>query len=279
METGTQERGNKMTRRALQDTVDLRDWDIILVNTSAGKDSQVMMHLLAVEARNLGISNRLHAVHAILEEEWEGTPEPAKAQSDLYGMPLSFVKRSQSLLEQTRARGMWPSAKQRYCTSDHKRDQVSKEVTRLAKEFTARMGRAPRILNCMGIRSQESSARSKKNPFQMDKRLTSKNREVWTYYPIFDMTLNEVWGIIKGSGLPYHRAYDLGLPRLSCCFCIFAPKNALLLAAKYNPELAERYAETEREINHKFRQDLSIAEVVEEAKTGAAVGSIADWNM
>src|SRR5207253_10631088 len=122
------------------------------------------------------------------------------------------------LLQHVEQRGKWPSPKQRYCTSDHKRDQIKKIMTKLATEA----GRHVRMLNCMGLRAEESPARSKKKPFAFDANSSNGRRHVDLWLPIHDWTTAQVWARIKASGVPYHYAYGLGMPRLSCCFCIFA---------------------------------------------------------
>lgn len=97
--------------------------------------------------------------------------------------------------------------------------------------------------------------------------------------PIHNWTLTEVWACIKASGVAYHFAYDLGMPRLSCCFCIFAPKAALVLAGQHNTELLREYVRIETKIGHTLRQNLSLAEVLKEVEAGQAAGAIEDWNM
>ena len=79
--------------------------------------------------------------------------------------------------------------------------------------------------------------------------------------------------------MPYHPAYDLGMPRLSCCFCIFSPRSALLLAGRHNPELLDEYVRVERAIGHRFRQDLSLAEVQQALARGEQPGRVPDWLM
>ena len=49
------------------------------------------------------------------------------------------------------------------------------------------------------------------------------------WLPLHDWSVDQVWGRIRASGVPHHPAYELGMPRLSCCFCIFSPRSALLL--------------------------------------------------
>lgn len=77
----------------------------------------------------------------------------------------------------------------------------------------------------------------------------------------------------------HHPAYDLGMPRLSCCFCIFSPRSALLLAGKHNPELLARYVEVERRIGHAFRLELPLASVQLALTAGEKPGAIDDWLM
>jgi 3'-phosphoadenosine 5'-phosphosulfate sulfotransferase (PAPS reductase)/FAD synthetase len=140
----------------------------------------------------------------------------------------------------------------RYCTSDHKRGQVRTLMTKLTAEVRARTGKQARILNCMGLRADESPARAKKVAFEFDESASNGRRHVDAYLPILDWTVEQVWARIKASGVRHHPAYDLGMGRLSCCFCVLAPKAALLLAAQHNPELADAYAAVEQKINHQF---------------------------
>ncbi len=81
------------------------------------------------------------------------------------------------------------------------------------------------------------------------------------------------------SGVPHHPAYDLGMPRLSCCFCIFSPRSALLLAGKHNPELLEHYVQVEKQINHTFRKELSLAEIQAALQAGEQPGKVQNWIM
>jgi len=75
--------------------VDLAQYDIILINTSAGKDSQAMLDYIAEQARAAGVTDRLVAVHADLGRvEWEGTRELAEAQAKHYGIRFEVVKKN-----------------------------------------------------------------------------------------------------------------------------------------------------------------------------------------
>ena len=262
---------------------DLTTYDVILANSSGGKDSQTCLRLLSLECKRLGISDRLVVVHADLGRvEWDGVPELARAQAEHYGHRFEIVKRPQGdLLEHVQKRGMWPSPSNRYCTSDHKRGQISRLLTQLTSEKRIlKPWRQVRILNCLGMRAQESPARRKMIPFAYDKRASNGRRHVDTWLPIHAWTETEVWADIHASGVPYHFAYDLGMPRLSCVFCIFAPKPALILAGKHNRTLLNAYVAVEQETGHTFRQDFTLADILAAVEKGETPGGMAgNWNM
>jgi len=82
-------------------------------------------------------------------------------------------------------------------------------------------------------------------PFGNDPRSSNGRRTVDVWLPIHSWTADQVWQRIHASGVRHHPAYDLGMPRLSCCFCIFSPRSALLLAGKHNPQLLAEYVAVE----------------------------------
>lgn len=270
--------------------MNLTTYDTILVNSSGGKDSQAMLDLVVEMATAAGVKHRIVVVHADLGRvEWQGTRELAERQAKHYGVRFEVVQRSKGdLLQQVEERGMWPDSQNRYCTSDQKRDQVAKLLTVLTNEQRDEqsvMGpwRPVRILNCMGLRAQESPNRKKMAAFEPNKRASNGRRTVDTWLPIHDWTTEQVWSRIKASGVEHHRAYDLGMGRLSCCFCVFAPKAALVIAGQHNAELLDAYVAVEQKIGHTFRKTLSITEVRDAVRSGQAVTLTPEdqqcWNM
>lgn len=264
----------------------LTDFDVILVNSSAGKDSQAMLDYVVELADAEGIRDRIVVVHADLGRvEWDGTRALAEAQAAHYGVRFEVVSRAQGdLLDQIEARGMWPSSTARYCTSDHKRGQVARLMTALAKEHRDGGATAPvRILSAMGLRAQESPARAKRPYLAVNARATNSRREVTDWHPILNWTTDEVWARIKASGVPHHPAYDLGMPRLSCCFCIFAPKAALMKAGQANRALLDEYVAVEERIGHQFRgkpgskSGLALREIRDALDAGEEPGEIVTW--
>jgi 3'-phosphoadenosine 5'-phosphosulfate sulfotransferase (PAPS reductase)/FAD synthetase len=174
---------------------------------------------------------------------------------------------------------MFPSPTARYCTSDHKRGQVLKVFTRLAERSRREGVRLCRILNCLGLRAEESPARARRPPFAFNGPASNGRRRVDDWLPLHAWTMEQVWARVRASGVRYHPAYDLGMPQLSCCFCIFSPRPALLLAGKHNPELLAEYVEVERRIGHRFRLELPLAEVQAALQRGEQPGPVPDWTM
>jgi 3'-phosphoadenosine 5'-phosphosulfate sulfotransferase (PAPS reductase)/FAD synthetase len=260
---------------------DLRDFDWIVVSTSAGKDSQAQLHVVCTEAAELGILDRVVAVHCDLKRaEWAGTRELAERQAARYGVRFEVVTRKQGdLVDHIRARGLWPSSTARYCTSDHKRGQVYTLLTQLAKESREAGTPRARMLNIIGYRAEESPARAKKEAksYFLNKRASNGRREVWDWYPVISWTETQVWDLIRSEGLESHRAYALGMPRLSCVFCVFAPKAALELAGRHNPELLQTYVDLEDEMGHLFRKGFSIHEVQDAIKRDEAAEAVGTW--
>ena len=264
----------------MTDTRILAEYDIVLINTSAGKDSQAMLTTLVEMADAQGYSrSNLVCVHADLGRvEWEGTRELAEEQARIYGLRFIAVSRPQGdLLTQIEARGMFPSNTARYCTSDQKTGQVAKVLTQLTKELS-HLGRPVRILNCLGLRAEESPARAKKPAFSHDERASNGKRYVDRWLPIHAWVEAQVWATIERSGVPSHPAYAAGMPRLSCCFCVLASKPALVRAAQLRPDLAAEYAAVEVRIGHRFTLKTSMAEIIAEAAaTPLVAGPVASW--
>ncbi len=263
-------------------TPQLPGYHWIVLNSSAGKDSQAMIDFVVEQCDHAQVQrSRLVVVHADLGRvEWPGTRQLAEEQAHHYGLAFHVVRRKQGdLLEHIERRGMFPSPKARYCTADMKRGPVHTLLTRLTAQ-TLRTEPGPvRILNCLGMRAQESPARARRLPFERDERASNGKRHVDTWLPIHGWTVEQVWQRVRDSGVRHHLAYDLGMPRLSCCFCIFAPRSALLLAGKHNPELLDEYVRLERRIGHTFRKELPLAEVQAALRQGEQPSTVTDWAM
>lgn len=265
---------------------DLASYDVIEVSTSAGKDSLAMLAYVAELARAAGVLDRVVAVHADLGRvEWHGTRGLAEEQARALGLRFMLVKRTQGdLLEHVERYGKWPTPSTRYCTADHKRQQIHRALTALANEVRATwpvgIDRPVRVLNCVGLRAEESPGRAKRPSITRDKRASSGAKIVDVWLPIQQWTEAKVWAACRASGLRTHPAYAVGLPRASCVFCIFAPEAALQIAALHNPELLAEYVRVEQAIGHTFKRHLPIAKVASDIAAGIRPsGTVTSWCM
>jgi 3'-phosphoadenosine 5'-phosphosulfate sulfotransferase (PAPS reductase)/FAD synthetase len=290
-------------------TPDLASYDAIVVSTSAGKDSQATLSLVVDLATQLGIKDRVIAVHADLGRvEWEGTRELAERQAEYFGVEFRVTSRIGGvaakdsktykagevygdILDYSLHRNAFPDMSSRWCTSEFKRSPIQRVYTQVAKEWREKTGerRPCRILDCQGLRAEESPARKKKQAFS--ERIRTRTQHVDTWLPVHHWLVAEVWGEINRSGAPYHYAYNLGMPRLSCVFCIFAPKACMVLAGRHNRALLDEYIEVERKTGYSWRKDWTIESVrdaIEAGERGEATDfddhgcsgmGLGDWNM
>src|SRR5437764_5997578 len=97
------------------DRPNLAAYDVILVSSSGGKDSQAMLDEVCTLAEAAGVLDRITVLHCTLGHiEWPGTSELARKQAERYGVRYEDRHREQGLLlDQVRHRGRWPSSSAR----------------------------------------------------------------------------------------------------------------------------------------------------------------------
>lgn len=205
---------------------------VFYVNSSAGKDSQAMLHFVMRHVPR----EQIVIIHAVLPEvEWDGVLEHLEATA--MGLPILTCRSRRTLLQMIEERGMFPSPSQRQCTSDLKRGPIERTIRQAGRKL---------IVNCMGMRAEESNSRAKLEAFKFNERNSKNGREWYDWLPIHAWEVDEVFGLIKAVGQEPHWAYSKGMSRLSCCFCIMSSRADLTTAAKLNPVLYRRYVELER---------------------------------
>lgn len=213
---------------------------LFVLNDSGGKDSQAMKAYV----RAIVPADQLLIVHAALGDvEWEGTL--GHVHSTSAGLPVVLAHSATTFFDMVERRGMFPSPANRQCTSDLKRGPIEREIRRYLKA-NPRFGGL--IVNCMGMRAEESTDRSKLTTFKRSERNSKAGRNWFEWLPIHSWTVDQVFGAIAKAGQHPHWAYAAGMSRLSCCFCIMASKEDLTTAARLNPDLYRRYVETERQL-------------------------------
>lgn len=220
---------------------------LVAVNDSGGKDSQAMKALILAAVP----IDQVLIVHAPLEgEEWEGTL--AHVEANLGGAPLILAHATKTFEQMVERRGMFPSPKNRQCTSDLKRDPITREIRRY---LAANPRFGGMVVNAMGMRAQESSSRAKLNPAKANARNSVAGRTWIDWLPIHDATADQVFAIIAAAGQKPHWAYAAGASRLSCMFCIMASARDLTLAATLNPDAYRGRVALEKRVGHTISMD------------------------
>lgn len=236
-----------------------------IINHSGGKDSQAM----TIYLRRHIPEAQLLIIHAVLPEvDWDGIKEHIEATAP--GIPAHYCTAVKTFFQMVEQRQLWPSPKYRQCTSDLKRGPIQRTVRAIAKATGQRL-----FVDCIGLRADESSSRAKATVFKLDTSQSKAGREVYTWLPIHAWSTAEVFHAIAEAGQQPHWAYQAGMSRLSCCFCIMASKADLQTAAKLRPALLQRIVETEHRIGQTMMMPaggkrLFLDEIVGEAIALAA---------
>ena len=218
---------------------------LFVCNHSGGKDSQAMQIML----EKIVPAHRLITFHADLGEvDWPGTLQHIQ---NTINSPLHVVSSKKTFFDIVLHRGMFPSPKNRQCTSDLKRAPIHKQIKALVNPYKKENQTEKRfytVVDCVGIRAQESTNRSKLKPFELKTNLCYGRRSWYQWLPVFDLSKEAVFDMIASAGQEPHWAYKEGMSRLSCSFCIMSCQSDILPAARLRPELLKKYDTIERQI-------------------------------
>jgi DNA sulfur modification protein DndC len=240
---------------------------IFYVGHSGGKDSQAMYAAI----KRVVPADQVRVIHADLGDiEHAAVKDHIRAtidhdlmiaeafyidgnKTDLFGM----IRKRRASLD---AKGKFdapafPSSAARFCTSDLKTGPIWREIRRDGHDL---------VVNCVGIRAEESKARAKKiaarGSLMVNKKNTNAKREAFDWWPISDWLIDEVWTEIKEAGQEPHAAYAGGNERLSCVFCIFGSVNDLRNGAAARPDLLEKFTNLEIEVRGSMFHGATLAE-------------------
>lgn len=241
---------------------------IFYVSHSGGKDSQAMY----IAVQKIVPWQQLRVIHADLGDiEHHGTldhindtvdhhpPIMIAKAFDIEGTQVDLFDMIRNRRAKLDAQGKFdapafPSSAARFCTSDLKTGPIWREI---------RQDGHPLVVNCVGIRGDESPARAKKiaqrGSLNLNKKNTNSKREAYDWWPIADWTIDQVWAEISDAGQVPHPAYAAGNERLSCAFCIFGSRNDLRNAREQRPDLYKRYIDLEIEVRTTMFQTESLS--------------------
>jgi 3'-phosphoadenosine 5'-phosphosulfate sulfotransferase (PAPS reductase)/FAD synthetase len=235
-----------------------------VVNHSGGKDSTRMLGFIRTNFPDAPA----YAVMADTGFEHQrpiSAADFARQRCAEFGLELTVVRHPRrTYLEMVEKRGMFPSPQFRQCTSDLKRGPIDKFIRSLPHKV---------IVNCIGIRSEESNPRSRLSPLTSNQNLSTRCRTVYNWLPVFDQMLSEVlaWHWVNAIRLhpvyvpEYHKDGTTGgyLRRFSCRVCIFSTDADLAAIHLHDRPAFDAVAELERKMKFTMRPGASLIQIVE----------------
>jgi 3'-phosphoadenosine 5'-phosphosulfate sulfotransferase (PAPS reductase)/FAD synthetase len=208
----------------------------VAIGVSGGKDSQAAALATFDHLDSIGHRGPRVLIHSDLGSvEWNESLPVCRRLAAYLGVELIVVSRKAGgLLERWQSRWEssvrryenletvtlvlpWSTPSMRFCTSELKTHVIAAELRRRFKGQT--------VVNVTGVRREESAARAKGSIASRD-----ADGKAWSWRPISDWTVAQVFERIAASGLSPHEAYTrFGMSRVSCRFCIMS--NASDMAA------------------------------------------------
>lgn len=215
---------------------------VVVASVSGGKDSTALMLAL----REAEVPFR--AVFA--DTGWEA-PETYAYLDTLRTLigPIDVVRPKRDMVEAIKHRVGFPARMQRWCTRELKLKPLRDYHDAIGSETA----------NAMGVRAEESEARSKMPMWADD--------DEWGGYvwrPLLHWTIDDVIAIHRRHDVPMNPLYHNGAERVGCYPCIFSRKEEIrilpewriaeieALEVEVTTERARRNAETPGRYAHEY---------------------------
>lgn len=244
--------------------VEIRDHETYIVSYSGGKDSTATL-LWALD--NLP-RERLRIIFCDTGAEWPETYNYLKYIEQHLGVTIEHIKNGNkplpmpasgrerqtwvnatSLLDMIRQRGMWPSARMRYCT-------------KYLKQWPLRLHVPSSSVLLFGERRVESKRRASLEKWDINGAGFHKSP---VFRPILNWSDSEVWNYLHSHHILPNPVYNYAT-RCGCWCCIMAPKVQVMSFCKLHPEIAQKAADLEQEIGHTWKKGQSIGSLLAQAQ-------------
>lgn len=222
----------------------------LVINFSGGKDSCAMLAFLCESYPD----HKKHVVFADTGWEHDNAETWCRQIVERFGLELNVVRNpNKTFLEMVKNRRMFPGMQTRQCTSDLKRGPVQTWIRRNVNDTV--------VINCLGIRSEESPGRKKAKTLSRNHSMTNSKRTVWDWNPIKDWSEQQVLDYLLSKNIPLHPVYNY-LRRFSCRVCIYMSAHDVKQVALNDPAAIQVIADLENEIGFTMFQNGTIQEVI-----------------
>ncbi|TDE15280.1 phosphoadenosine phosphosulfate reductase family protein [Dyadobacter psychrotolerans] len=222
---------------------------VLVINFSGGKDSCAMLAYLCEKYPD----TEKHVVFADTGWEHKDAESWSRGIVESFGLHLNVARNpNKTFLEMVVRRKMFPGMQTRQCTSDLKRGPIQ---TWIRQNVTDKL-----VINCMGIRSEESPNRKKAKHLSRNKSMTNSRRTVWDWNPIKDWNSDQVFNYLKMHNIPLHPVYKY-LSRFSCRVCIYMSAHDVHQVKINDPEAFKIIEHLENQIGFTMFQSGSITTI------------------
>ena len=160
-----------------------------------------------------------------------------------------------TLFGMIRLRGMWPSARQRYCNTYLKQWPTA---------LYAHQFESPVIIS--GQRADESKARMGLPALSEDGSQSLPNDYRYPIYrPILDWSEQDVWQFLRSRHILPNPVYNYQ-SRCGCWCCPMCNPREILNFCRLHPDIAQVAADLEQEIDHTWQERHSITNLLRQAQ-------------
>jgi 3'-phosphoadenosine 5'-phosphosulfate sulfotransferase (PAPS reductase)/FAD synthetase len=202
----------------------------IVASISGGKDSAALsLWLTELE---------LEHDRVFLDTGWEHplTYEYLRGELTRVLGPITELRGEHDMVQLIRQKQMFPSRTRRFCTQELK-------VRPMQRYLNARMEAGEDVVNAVGIRREESAARSSALEWEHS---DGFDCEVWR--PLVSWTFEDVVAIHQRHSLKPNPLYLMGASRVGCWPCICARKGEIKLVADTDPGRIDEIRRLEDEL-------------------------------
>lgn len=202
------------------------------VGISGGKDSGAVLLWMVYES---GIPrHKINATFCDTGNEHEWTYEQVDILSKIH--PIETLKPELDFYDLVRKKGVFPSAKRRFCTEHLKIRPSQEHILYLQKSYDA-------VVAVSGVRANESDQRSAYLEWDYSGHLLTLQ-----WRPLIAWNFEMVLAIHKKYKVPMNKLYALGAERVGCYPCINSRKKEIRTIALNFPDRIGRIRDLEDEL-------------------------------
>lgn len=239
----------------------------VLSSFSGGKDSTAVCLYVLFESRIP--KEQIHIVFADTGWEHHYTYFQVLKMAEIHPVQIVRSEKYKDIDGLLRDRGI-PRQRARFCTQELKVFPLRE----YQKKFEV-------FVSARGIRHEEATAKNGRGDvgeFEFD-----YGSMMYSWYPIRDFSLQDVWNIHYKYGFPVNKLYLIGFSRVGCAPCIFARKNEIAKWSELVPGHFDRIREEEERRNFPFFSPSGKPKkyhnrVRHNGKTYASIDEIVRWS-